>query len=87
MLTGMDIVEVRTLATQLDSSASSIQDIVGQLTAALNGANWIGPDRESFVGEWQGAHCQQLNAVIASLQDAANKARMNADEQEAAASR
>lgn len=86
-LTGMDIVEVRNLAAQLDNSASNIQDIVSRLTQNLNGTNWIGPDRERFVGEWQGAHCQQLNAVVQSLQDAANKARMNADEQEAVASR
>lgn len=86
-LTGMDIAEVRSLATQLDTSAGNIQDIVGRLTQILNAAHWIGPDRERFVGEWQGTHCQQLNAVVQSLQDAANKARMNADDQEAAASR
>ena len=86
-LTGMDIAEVRSLAGQLDNSAASIQDIVSRLTTNLSGANWIGPDRERFVGEWQGSHCQQLNAVVQALQDAANKARMNADDQEAAASR
>ncbi len=86
-LTGMDITEVRSLATQMDSSASNIQDIVGRLTQVLNATNWIGPDRERFVGEWQGSHCQQLNAVVQSLQDAANRARMNADDQEAAANR
>lgn len=85
MLIGMDIAEVRNLASQLDHGAQTIEDIVSRLTYNLNATNWVGPDRERFVGEWQGAHVHHLLTVVQALQDAARKARMNADEQEAVA--
>lgn len=82
--TGMDIQGVRSLAGQMDSCAGNIQDLMGRLTNALNGTQWVGADREQFLGEWQGTHTAQLNAVINGLRDAANKARNNASQQETA---
>jgi uncharacterized protein YukE len=82
--TGMNIEEVRSLATQMDSCAGSIQDLMSRLTNLLNSTQWVGPDREQFLGEWQGTHVTQLNSVINGLRDASNKARLNAQQQEAA---
>ena len=82
--TGMDISGVRTLAGQMDQRAEEIRTLMGALTNALQGAQWVGPDREHFVSDWQGTHCAQLNAVIQGLTDAANRARLNAQQQEQA---
>jgi hypothetical protein len=82
--TGMDIGGVRQLAGQMDQRAEEIRTLMGALTSALQGANWVGPDREQFLGDWQGTHCAQLNNVIHGLTEAATRARMNAQQQEQA---
>jgi len=82
--TGMDIAQVRNLSTQLNSKADEIRNIMNQLTNALQSAQWVGPDRERFVGEWQSQHCSALNNVIQGLEAASQTANKNAQEQEAA---
>jgi uncharacterized protein YukE len=82
--TGMDIQGVRTLASQMTSSASQIRQLMSQLTNQLNGTQWVGPDRTRFEGEWNGTYVQQLNQVATALEDAAQRANTNATEQETA---
>jgi len=82
--TGMDIAQVRQLSQQMNTKADEIRNIMQQLTSALNSAQWVGPDRERFVGEWQSQHCAALNNVIQGLQAASQTANKNAQEQEAA---
>ena len=81
-ITGMDIEAVRQLAVQMENNASQIEQLIGTLTATLEGTEWIGPDRERFVGDWNNTHKIQLTAVANSLRDAANAARSNADQQD-----
>lgn len=83
-MTGMDIEAVRTLGTQMDTNAGEIEAIVSSLTSQLEGTEWIGPDRELFMGDWQSTYVPQLTAVVTALRDTANRARANADEQETA---
>lgn len=80
--TGMDIAAVRSLATQMTHSASEIQQLASQLTSQLQSASWVGPDRERFVSDWQSTHVTQLNQVVQALNDAAQRANQNAQEQE-----
>ena len=82
--TGMDIAAVRTLSGQMTAKAGEIRTLMNGLTQQLQNTQWVGPDREQFSGDWQGTHCQQLNAVIQGLEDAATKATKNANEQETA---
>ena len=82
--TGMDISGVRQLASQMDQRAEEIRGLMSQLSSALQAAQWVGPDREQFVQQWQSAHCQQLNGVAQGLNEAANRARLNAQQQETA---
>lgn len=82
--TGMDINNVRQLAVQLDQRAEEIRTLMTHLTSSLQDAQWVGPDRDRFVSDWQSTHCQQLNHVIQGLTDAATRARTNATEQETA---
>jgi uncharacterized protein YukE len=83
-ITGMDIDGVRQLATQMDNNADQIAQLIGALDAALQSTEWIGPDRERFVGDWQGTFMPQLTTVANSLRDTAIAARDNADQQEQA---
>ena len=81
---GMDIASVRQLVAQMNQRADEIRTLMTALSNALNGTAWSGPDREQFVGDWQGQYVQQLNTVAQALNDAASRASANADAQEQA---
>lgn len=81
---GMDIGAVRSLAQQMRAKADEIQQIAGQLTSALTGVQWVGPDRERFVNDWQGQHVTALSRVCEELRNAAQLADQNATQQEQA---
>ncbi len=82
--TGMDVPAVRQLSAQMNQSASQIRQLMAQLTNQLGGTQWFGPDRSRFESDWSGTHVQQLTAVATALEDAAQRATMNANEQEQA---
>lgn len=82
--TGMDIDQVRQLSATLKSKAEEIRNIQNQLTNQLQSAQWVGPDRERFLGEWQSQHCSALNGVIQGLESASQTASQNASQQESA---
>lgn len=80
--TGMDIAEVRNLASQLDHAAEEIKHLTSQLSSKLHATSWVGHDRETFLNDWQSQHQARLNQVSEALNNAAQVARKNADEQE-----
>ena len=79
---GMDIDQVRQFAQQLEQSSTQIKDMVGQLTAKLDGAQWTGPDHDKFHEAWTSNHVVQLNNVSTALHDASVAADNNAKQQE-----
>lgn len=83
---GMNIDEVRHLATQLTQAASEIEQLVSQLSSALNNTNWVGPDQQRFMSEWQSQHVPNLKSVATGLDQAAQLATANANQQEQASS-
>ena len=85
-LTGMDIAEVRALSNQLRHSAGEIRTLIGQLNGKIESTQWIGADRNNFVGDWHGQYVPNLNHVVDALEAAAQRADANATEQEAASS-
>ncbi len=82
--TGMDIQAVRQLATQMRQKADEIEQIKNQLTSALNGAQWVGPDQQKFKSEWDGSCTQSLTRVAEVLRQAGQAAEQNAPQQEQA---
>ena len=76
--TGMDVSAVRALASQMTNSAGEIQNLMHQMTSQLQSASWVGPDRERFVGEWQGTYVPALNNVVNALHKAAQVANQRA---------
>lgn len=83
----MDIGQVRTLSQQLGTAATQINDIVSKLSGQLGNTQWIGQDATQFRQNWDSVHVQALRKAIADLQDASQKARVNADDQETTSAR
>ena len=79
---GLDVQQVRELATNLDREADSIDQILSKLTGVLNNTQWTGPDATTFRNDWQGAHSTALRKVGQALRDVAQAARTNAAAQE-----
>lgn len=79
---GLDVQQVRDLATNLDREADSIDQILSKLTGVLNNTQWTGPDATTFRNDWQGAHSNALRKVGAALREVAGAARANAAAQE-----
>ena len=82
VMTGMDIIEVRSLAQQLNNASQEIQQLAQQLTTRLQNTPWVGADRERFVSDWESQHRQGLQQVVSALQHASQLATQNASEQE-----
>ena len=82
--TGMDIEAVKQLSTQMNQKAEEIDQIKSQLTSALEGAQWVGPDQARFKSEWDGQCVQALTKVSQTLRDAGQAAQQNAQQQEQA---
>lgn len=81
--TGMDIAGVRQLATSLNAKADEIDALRQQLTSQLGATQWVGNDRNQFTNDWNGQYTSALNQVAQGLRDAATRANLNANEQEA----
>jgi uncharacterized protein YukE len=83
---GMDIAQVRQLASDMTRAADEIRRLSQQITAKVRSTPWAGADQKRFEQDWTGRHVQQLNTVVQALQDAAKVATTNAHEQESASS-
>jgi uncharacterized protein YukE len=81
-LKGMDTDAVRQLAAHMNNAKDQILHLQQQLTHQLQAVNWIGPDREQFVSDWQGQHIPALQNVIQAIEQAAQRATQNASEQD-----
>ncbi|MDJ0321027.1 hypothetical protein [Pseudarthrobacter sp. PS3-L1] len=83
---GADIQQLKDLGQRLVTGAQAIEDQKSQLTKALAGTDWKGPDADRFRNEWSGQHTAALNKVAAALKDAGQQAKKNAQQQETASS-
>ncbi len=82
--TGMDIVAVRQLAQQMNTKADEIRALSQQLTNQLQNTQWVGADRERFLGDWQSQYVTALSRVADGLVSASQAANQNALQQEQA---
>lgn len=79
---GMNVNQVRTLGTLLDTKAASIDEVITALNSKLGEleTGWVGPDASQFRGEWPG-YQSQLTAISRSLREYSVKAIRNAEAQ------
>lgn len=82
--TGMDIGQVRQLASLMRNKADEIESIMNELTRQLSSTSWMGNDRQQFEQDWSGPHCNSLRNVANGIRDAATRADQNAAQQESA---
>lgn len=83
---GMDVEAVRSFATQLNSDAGEIDNLITKLSGQLSTVHWVGNDASRFTSDWDSSYRPQLQAVSNALRDAANVANANATQQEQASS-
>jgi uncharacterized protein YukE len=84
---GQDVEQVKQMATQLNSKAGDIESVISQLTSAVNGVHWEGPDAKQFKSDWQSQHVPQLRKVVDALRHASQAANRNAAEQQQTSSK
>ncbi len=85
--TGMDIAQIRSLASQMRSRAESFRSMAGDVTARLEAVEWRGPDRDRLLDEWRAGRRGALLALAAALDAAANAASRSAQAQAEASRR
>lgn len=81
---GLDVQQVRDLATNLDREADTIDQLLSRLTGVLNNTQWTGPDANQFRNDWTGTHSTSLRNVSKNIRETAARARTNAQSQEQA---
>jgi uncharacterized protein YukE len=86
VMTGGDAPALFAFANELRRRRSNIQNTVNRLGQVVAEANWVGPDRDAFVSQWQGNHLPTLHAVLDELQQAAGSAAKHAAAQQEASS-
>ncbi|MGY1812873.1 hypothetical protein [Blastococcus sp. SYSU D00820] len=79
---GMNIDEVRSLGTQLQTQADAIRTAVAQLEGAINNATWVGPDATTFKTAWWPEKRTLLQQAAEQLHGFGQSAINNANEQE-----
>lgn len=84
---GQDVEQVKQLATQMNSKAGDIENVISQLTSSVNGVRWDGNDAKQFKNDWQSQHVPQLRKVVDALRNASQAAKRNAAEQEQTSSK
>ncbi len=82
---GADVAQLRTTATQFGKGADALEFSAKALHSLIgSGTQWRGPDAERFRNEWTGMSSRAIAAAVASLRQAADELRRNADQQEQA---
>ncbi|MEE1649517.1 WXG100 family type VII secretion target [Brachybacterium sp. J144] len=83
---GMNVEEVRRMATQLREAAEEITRIEQELTSGLEGVDWTGPDADRFRGQWSGEMVPALQQIMTAVDELGDTADRNASEQESTSS-
>jgi uncharacterized protein YukE len=81
---GMDIAQVRELASLLGQKAQEIDTLISTISSKLSSTEWKGPDSEKFRNDWSGTLTTSLKNVAQSLRDTQQRASANAQDQETA---
>lgn len=83
-LIGGDAPALFNFAAQLRERRRNIERAAHRLGLLVQEADWVGPDRERFVAQWQERHAPNLENVCQNLDTAATRASNAASAQQAA---
>jgi hypothetical protein len=84
---GMNIEGVESIQVRLGDSVKKIGQIIYDVSACLNYAEWIGRNAETFRDKWNKAHKEELKQVILGLQKIETEVARQAEEQTVASAR
>lgn len=79
---GMDVAEVRAMASKMNAVAGDLQGVIHSLDDKIANASWVGEDRDRFLKEWQTRHYRALQDIVNGLQNAARVAADQARDQD-----
>lgn len=80
---GADVAQLRALGHRFDLAADEIERcgrLVGQ--GVTTTVQWVGPSAAEFRAAWAGTHHPRVDGAVATLRNAAQKIRANAEEQQ-----
>jgi len=83
-LVGGDAPALFGFANELRRRRANIEATTRKLGSLVAQANWVGPDREKFLSEWNGRHAAALMTVVQELGEAASQVSYHAQQQERA---
>ncbi len=69
-------------AQQLSERRRKIQRAATRLGQLVQAAEWVGPDRDRFLQEWNSEHVPQIQSICNDLDDAASRVTRHAQAQE-----
>ena len=78
---GMDIDQVNTLATSMQTNSDSIAQATAQLTSQIDSTQWTGADQVKFRNDWDSVYSVQLRNVVDALQERYTHLRAEAEQQ------
>ena len=81
---GMAPEQARGHAERLRTGSQRVDEIHAELDAFVQGVDWVGPDRESFVQEWAGQVGPQVSSLCERLRGLGFDLEAEADQQDAA---
>lgn len=70
---GADIPALFSFGDQLRERRRNIEQATQRLQALILEANWVGPDRDQFVAEWNEVHAPSLRSVCENIGNAAKR--------------
>lgn len=83
---GANPAELRSLAADMEMSATSFDSARTQLASTFSSIRWRGPDAARSIDGFHNQQAPQLISAVSLLRDCAKKLRNNADEQDKASS-
>lgn len=64
---GADVPALFNFARQLRDRMNKLEETRTRLTAILESVEWVGADREQFLGQWHQIHSPSLSTLVADL--------------------
>ena len=81
-IAGGDAAALYQFANELRRRRARIDEASKRLGRLVEEAEWIGPDRDRFIADWNGSHLPSLMGVAQELGEAASKVNIAAQKQE-----
>lgn len=79
---GMDPDAGREVASFLNDTGSGINDETQTVTSTVSGVEWIGPDYDQFLDDWNQTASNVINGLVELLQEKGKNLGEQADQQD-----